>query len=105
MSFDPAVQRQLLLNTVFSHCAKDPTLVPEIINAATQGVKAFAEQQSDRSSKIAYAMSDLMNTHLGGSEHFTRADLLDIVAPCLDGTAWMKAQREALAEKKATNEQ
>ena len=104
MSFDPAVKRQLLLNTVTARCAEDPTLVPEIIQAATEGVRAFASRQSDVSSKIAFAMTDVLNEHKGGTEHFTRTDLLDLLNPCLEGTAWMKQQRAQLAERSNSNE-
>ncbi len=63
--------RYILLSEVTALAAKDPTFVPEAIDAATEGVKLFAQDQRDDASKLAAMLLDVMHTNEPGSLRFT----------------------------------
>lgn len=88
----------LIKQYIFSVCAEKPHLLPDIIKAATAGVQAFANNQSDKSSKLEFIMSQILSEcpqkQFGA---FSRAEILDKM-DCLKGTPWFN---EEMAKIKA----
>ena len=86
---------ELIKQYIFSVCAEKPHLLPDIIKAATAGVQQFASNQSDKSSKLEFIMSQILSEcpqKQFGS--FSRAEILDRM-DCLKGTAWMDKELKA----------
>ena len=91
-------QRQAVIQYVFTVCKDDPSIVKELIDACTAGVKEFASKQNDSSSKMAFIMTQILDTHKDAKAFgpFKRVEILDVVAPWLDGSKWYKEEREML---------
>jgi hypothetical protein len=87
---------ELIKQYIFNICAEKPYLLPDIIKAATAGVQQFANNQSDKSSKLAFVMSQILDEcpqKQFGS--FSRAEILDRM-DCLKGTVWMDEELKGL---------
>lgn len=81
--------RAAVLSFVAQQCAKDPTFVPEAINAATKGVKQFAADQRDDASKLASMLMDVMHTNEPDTLRltwFTPEQILTKIEPWYRGT-------------------
>lgn len=82
---------QIILQYVEQVCANKPHLLRPIIDAATAGVKRFADTQKDGLSRIAFALTEVIgNTTQEQFGAFSRADLIRFTKPCLEGTEWWK---------------
>lgn len=89
------IDKLKLLVCIREECKKDPALVSEIIEAVTVGVKEFASKQKDHGSKIAFAMTAVIDsTTQSAFGPFLRRELVDLTSPWLDGTNWFKEQTE-----------
>jgi len=56
------INRTLLLGIIHEAVSKDPSLVSEIIDAATEGVKKFAKEQKDIGSQAAFRLFSVLET-------------------------------------------
>ena len=79
----------IILQFIQKTCAEKPHLLPKIIDAATAGVKDFADKQKDFGSKLGFAMTavldDTAQEYFGP---FTRKELFELTKPWLEGTKW-----------------
>lgn len=78
---------------VFKACEEHPDFVRRAIDAATEGVKKFADNQSDTSTDLAYIVSsflDIVKTKKVGA--FTRKHILNSIDKWFGGTKWMENQ-------------
>jgi uncharacterized protein (UPF0147 family) len=90
-------EKQIVLAYIFSLCQRDPSIVKDIIESATEGVKSFANKQKDSSSKMAFMMTQLLEVHPDTNfGPFKRSDILDAVNPWFEGTSWMNGERNKL---------
>ena len=89
-------RRQLILAIVRDGCREDPSIVSEIIDAATQGVKEYADDQSDRASKLSFVLIDILeeNQPVLNFGHFTKEQVFEHVSPYFEGTPGIKKLRE-----------
>lgn len=82
---------------IFRICAEDPKFVKRAIDSATAGVKTFADNQTDKFSKLAYATTELLdknpNKVIG---RFSRSYYLELIQPVLGDTIWHKREMEKL---------
>ena len=96
MTIEPNMNNEIIKQLVFTACNETPSLVSDVITAATEGVKEFAKKQSDTSSKLAVMMSQILevcpNTEFGP---FSRKDILDVISPWFKGTPWFEKQNES----------
>jgi hypothetical protein len=73
---------QILFNAVFTACESNPSMVAPILDAASAGVKSFAEKQSDRSSALVVRLVDVINnTPNWSSRSFSKKDILSHILP------------------------
>lgn len=76
-------------------CAEKPHLLPQVIDAATAGVRDFANKQKDFGSKLGYAMTEVLNNapqeRFG---RFSRRDLFEMTAPWMEGTKWYEEKKD-----------
>jgi predicted metal-dependent hydrolase len=79
---------QELIQAVYQLCATTPMHFTEIINAATHGVKKFAEIQSDIATPLAGMVFSMLLTYKRTNEKcpFEEKQMLDHVAPWFKGT-------------------
>jgi len=56
-----AMQKAAFLGMVQRACAEDPSLLRPLIDAATEGVKEFADKQSDAASKMAFKLFSVLD--------------------------------------------
>lgn len=54
--------KEVVTQLVYQYCKEDPSLVKHIIDAATEGVKAYAGKQSDKSTKLAFMMTQVLDS-------------------------------------------
>jgi hypothetical protein len=89
-----------VVRLVYSICAENPTVARQIIDAATEGVKVFADGQSDKSTKMAFMMcqilDDTTNPNFGP---FSRKEIFEYILPWFKGTKWAKEQMEKMGIK------
>lgn len=79
----------ILISFIQKTCAEKPYLVARVINAASEGVKEFAQKQKDFGSKLGFAMSAVVdNTSQESFGPFSRKDLIEMTKPWLEGTEW-----------------
>lgn len=79
----------VLAKAIHSACAQDPSFVQHVIHAATTGVQEFANTQTDRSSKMAFMMTQILSDHPDSQfVPFSRKEVLDALEPNLGGTVW-----------------
>ena len=91
------MEERILLQLVFDACRKEPKLISKIIDAGTEGIKAFADKQNDRSSKLCFMMSQILEEHSNKQfGPFSRKDILDAIEPCLGGTTWHNEEMKKL---------
>lgn len=87
------IEKQLVLKYVHDVVAKDPSMLRKIIDAATEGVKTYADQQSDKASKLAFKMISVLQEtpveHLN-CKPFSINDLLEEMQSWFRGTAGLK---------------
>lgn len=87
--------KTILLIAVQKHLAENPGDFAEIVDAATEGVKLFAEKQSDKSTKLAYRLADIIsNTPNWESKCFDKKDVLDHIEPWFYNTPWFKELKD-----------
>lgn len=84
---------------IFMICCEDPKFVKRAIDSATAGVKTFADNQTDKFSKLAYATTELLdknpNKVIG---LFSRSYYLELIQPILGDTIWHKREMENLTK-------
>lgn len=79
----------ILIQVVLNKCRERPDLCRKIIDAATEGVKLFADKQKDFGSKLGFAMSAVIDdTKQEKFGPFSRQDLIQMTKPWLEGTEW-----------------
>lgn len=85
----------IILNVIRETCAKKPNLLPKIIEYATAGVKEFADKQSDKTSKMSFMMTQLLDEMPDKKQFgaFSRKEIIDSME-ALHGTAWHKKEIE-----------
>lgn len=94
----PNMKEQLILNSIRQVCEENPHLLPQIIEYATKGVKEFAEKQSDKTSKMAFIMTQLLDEMPDKTKFgpFSRAEILESMTS-LHGTAWHNKELKKLS--------
>lgn len=82
-----------ILALVAQACYKEPSFVKSVIDAGTEGVKAFADNQSDKSSKMAFMMSMVLDT-VDNQQFgpFSRKEIVEYLEPWFRGTPWHQKQ-------------
>jgi hypothetical protein len=84
-------EEEILLLYVARLCSENPSLHRKVVDAATEGVKQFAEKQKDFGSKLGFAMSAVVDSTTQDSfGPFSRQDLIQMTKPWLEGTTWWK---------------
>ena len=82
---------EIFIQFVMMKCQEKPSLLPRVIDAATMGVKAFAQKQKDFGSKLGFAMTAVIDsTKQEKFGPFTRNELVELTKPWLEGTTWWK---------------
>lgn len=92
-----ALERYQLLALLSSATSKDPSLVPDVIEAATEGVKAFAADQRDDASKLAFMFMALLSNTPPAAVNFapfTAKQVIDRIAPWFEGTTGLAELRK-----------
>jgi len=56
------LEKIVFVDFIRKSCSEDPSLVKDVIDAATCGVKQFAENQSDKVCKMAFKMFSVLNS-------------------------------------------
>jgi hypothetical protein len=100
-----AADKQFILMAVTKLAATDPSACRPIIDAATDGVKVFADQQSDKTSKFAFKLMTLFCENDVSGWNFgpwTVADYLDELEPHFNGTPAMRKLREKYSKTNDT---
>lgn len=87
----------VILNSIREICANKPHLLPKIIDYATAGVKEFAEKQSDKTTKMSFIMTQVLDEipdkkQIGA---FSRKEILDRLES-LHGTTWHQKELDRL---------
>ena len=81
-------------------CSENPLLVGQVIDAATEGVKLFADNQQEKASLYLNILTDVLdNTDGWKSRLFTRRQVLETLLATYDGTPHgekLKKQIQAL---------
>lgn len=95
------IEDSVILNFVRQSCAEKPHLLPKIIEYATAGVQDFASKQSDRTSKMGFIMTQLLDEMPEKAQFgcFSRADILDEMT-VIHGTPWHNRELEKLEKMK-----
>lgn len=76
----------LTAQLVQSECAKDPKFFKHVIDTSLAGVKEYAETQTDKASKLAFILMDLLTFSDIKPAHFTKKEILDSIRPWFEGT-------------------
>ena len=78
---------------IFRICCEDPKFVKRAIDSATAGVKTFADNQSDKFTKLAYATTELLDENKNKTiGRFPRSYFLELIKPILGDTLWFKCE-------------
>jgi hypothetical protein len=97
-SIQVELARALVLRAVFEACSKDPSIVKDIIVAATEGVRAFADNQSDKATKLAFKLEEVLYNSdekaISFGSHFTKEEVIASLEPWFGGTLGLKQIRE-----------
>lgn len=76
----------------------NPDLLRPVVDAATEGVKLFAEAQSDHGTKalfkLAMVLEQIEPPKDGKFGPFTAAEVVNALAGCFEGTPYLKKPRE-----------
>ena len=65
----------IICNYIVKRCSENPALCRRVIDAATEGVKLFADKQRDFGSKLGFAMTEVVsNTKQDKFGSFSRQD-------------------------------
>jgi len=87
------VEKQIVLKYIQNIVAEDPSMLRPIIDAATEGVKTYADNQNDKASKLAYKMVSILEhtsaKHLR-CKPFCINDLLEEMRRWFGGTTGLK---------------
>lgn len=86
--------QQILLSSIEQVCAADPSFTSKAIEAATNGVKKFADRQSDSSAKLSFILSQVLDQTACDFPPFTRSEIMQRIAPTMEGTPWWDKQPE-----------
>lgn len=95
-------EKQKFLLLVYQNCNTFPDLVPEVIQAATEGVQAFAKRQRDESGEIQARMIDLIDNNKSlKSKYFSQEEIFDCLKMA-HGTTWFEENKnkEKIIQKK-----
>ena len=92
------LEKQIVLATVNEACEKDPSIVRDIIGAATAGVQQFADKQSDIGTKAVFKLICVLEQidvpASGKFGPFTFAEVLDSLEGCFGGTPALAKLRD-----------
>lgn len=80
-----------MYQSIFGYCKENPNFVPGAIDAATEGVKAFAKDQTDKSSAMAARLIDILwaNRKIK-TMCFNKAEILESISKWYGGTEAFK---------------
>jgi hypothetical protein len=91
-------QREIVLALVADACAHDPKMLRPIVDAATAGVKKYADDQNDRASALAARLISVMDTIPEGAGdkfgNFTAAEALEALEGYFGGTEGLARLRD-----------
>ena len=89
----------LILNLIKEICAGKPHLLPKIIEYATAGVKEFAEKQSNKTSKMGFMLTQILDKVPDEKQFgaFSRAEILDLME-VIHGTLWHNKELQKLGK-------
>ena len=89
-------EKQILGAYVAQICSQYPSCVKVVIDAATEGVRAFASKQNDHSSRMSFMMTQILTECPQGKfGPFSRTEILEAIAPWFEGTTWYKEQTQS----------
>jgi hypothetical protein len=90
------MQKAIFLMGVKSVCEKDPSLVRPIIDAATAGVKSFADKQSDYASKMAFKLFSVVDAVEPRDKFgsFSAEEILEPLGRWYEGTIGLKKLKQ-----------
>ena len=92
-----SVQKSLFLGIVRKTLSEDPTFLRDVIDAATCGVKDFADKQSDGTSKMAFKLFSILEStdkDVLKFGPFSEEDILSEIERWFEGTQGLKKLRE-----------
>lgn len=89
----------LTLDFVRQTCAAKPHLLPKIIEYATAGVKEFAEKQSDKTSKMGFVLTQVLDKMPAEKQFgaFSRGEILEMME-VIHGTPWHNKELQKLGK-------
>jgi hypothetical protein len=90
------IQKDQFLALVYTVCEQEPTITREVIEAATEAVKSFADKQDDKVARLRAILAQLFDEYdfTNGTKYFTAAEILDHVAPAYTGTPWLAKMQQ-----------
>ena len=92
------IEKAIFLDAVRSAVASDPSLCRGIIDYATEGVKDFADKQSDIGTKAAFRLICVLEQtpvpQDGKFGVFTAGEVIDALEPCFGGTPALATLRK-----------
>ena len=107
MSGLSAEEKDVVLQMVFMACSEDPSITREIIDAATDGVKKFADSQNDRATQCSFKLYSVLDEISRCPESFvptkfgpfSREEVVNTLSGCFEGTTGLKQLREKFGVK------
>ena len=97
------IEKAIFLQMVQLTVEKDPSLCRSVIDAATEGVKDFADKQKDATSQMAYKLvcilDDVKAPKSGKFGPFTTDEILELLEGFFYGTEGLKKLKEKFAKK------
>lgn len=95
-------EKEFVKQLVFKACAEDPAMLRQVIDIATEGVKSFADSQSDIATKISFVLTQVLDQYPDVNQFgpFSRLEILDVLKRSFDGTPWYKKEMERLTHGK-----
>ena len=99
-STEQAIFLKIIANTV----ANDPSLLRPIVDAATEGVKAYAESQSEKGTHAQFRLMCVLQAIQpppdGKFGPFTSAEVVNCLSGCFEGTAGLDELRAKFGVQK-----
>jgi hypothetical protein len=98
---NPEISKDLIRTLVYDACSKDPSLVSTVIDAATEGVKAFSSKQRDSSSQVNFMLSQVLVEFpdVQNFGAFSRKDMLEQIESSFGGTKWHNDELKKLSSQ------
>jgi len=86
------MQQAIFLKAVQEVCRDDPSMLRRVIDAATEGVKDFADEQSDQSSKMAFKLFSVLDSVPAAEAFgsFSKREVLEPLERWFGGTPGLK---------------